>query len=568
MAITQRREKPQAEVRPCPSWGAMNLAHLLAKQALNDPDALLATLPDGVCMTYQQAQAKVDLLANRLDSLGLGAGDCLLLRQGRRIEGALLIIAAALRGLNVVVVPETMSAREACQGAASLVPRLLVDAGTMQGDGDEVPRAMEMAAGLFTVRLVAGFGAVGDGIIDLLDRGDGAAAQPVARQPEGARGGLVHMLGSGAKGGVERITRTQAQLLTQGLACAMALKLSAKSALGTPYDPAGSTGLLCAFIPALIVGSRLDLFNALAPDLTNQIDGWMGEVACALSLLPLALAQQEDAAGDRMHRRAWITHPAKLATSTIRLHETVIIDLNAHAYVPAEIFEDGAGGLPAGPIHIAGAQGASLQFGVLSIHAKAADNRATGSLMTGEILLEGPLGAGGQILANAPVRTGIEARLVDGPDGRPSLVPTAGDPGVRVGAQPVSLTAINRCLGLTGRWQDAAAFAVTDPVLGQRVEVAVEPRGAKASALGLDLPTLENVCAMLKESGISDFALPTKLHLVRAVVRSSKGEVLADALAPYPTHAPPNPTDADASVRDDDANDEAETSRAARHAAA
>jgi acyl-CoA synthetase (AMP-forming)/AMP-acid ligase II len=121
------------------------------------------------------------------------------------------------------------------------------------------------------------------------------------------------------------------------------------------------------------------------------------------------------------------------------------------------------------------------------------------------------------------------ARLAEDDDRRPTYVLTDADAvAVQVGTHRVMLSVINRALGLTGRWQDAAVFAVPDPMMQNRVEVAVEPRAGDGEAQ--TLPTLEMVRAMLQESGIGDAGLPVKLHLVSRVPRRGRGVVDVAAL--------------------------------------
>ncbi|MBV6659262.1 MAG: hypothetical protein KI785_15975, partial [Devosiaceae bacterium] len=74
-----------------------------------------------------------------------------------------------------------------------------------------------------------------------------------------------------------------------------------------------------------------------------------------------------------------------------------------------------------------------------------------------------------------------------------------------------------------------------DAVLGSRVEVAIQPRVPSDSGpkLPTRVPTLDDVRAMLAESGVGDAGLPSKLHLVAHVPRGASGRVLTDQFEPF-----------------------------------
>jgi acyl-CoA synthetase (AMP-forming)/AMP-acid ligase II len=152
--------------------------------------------------------------------------------------------------------------------------------------------------------------------------------------------------------------------------------------------------------------------------------------------------------------------------------------------------------------------------------------------MSGEICLDSPLAAARNGKTLAPQPTGQMARLAEGEERRPTYVLSDKDAmAVQVGSHRVMLPAVNRALGLTGRWQDAAVFAVPDRMLRNRIEVAVEPRAGDDDAQ--KLPTLAMVRNLLSESGIGDAGLPVKMHLVTRVPRRGRGVVDVDALADH-----------------------------------
>jgi hypothetical protein len=87
---------------------------------------------------------------------------------------------------------------------------------------------------------------------------------------------------------------------------------------------------------------------------------------------------------------------------------------------------------------------------------------------------------------------------------------------------------------LTGRWQDAAAYSITDPLVGVRLEVAVQPRlNDEGEVVSAEMPKLDDVRGLLQDSGISDAMLPTVMHLVTSIPRGLSGHVVVEELADH-----------------------------------
>ncbi|MFN3224754.1 MAG: hypothetical protein ACE360_00705 [Hyphomicrobiales bacterium] len=200
--------------------------------------------------------------------------------------------------------------------------------------------------------------------------------------------------------------------------------------------------------------------------------------------------------------------------------------------LPAQIDDIGQTILRPGTITISAKNSGPMAFGTLRLEGGPQENSTAGSLMTGEICLDSSLAAARNGKTLDPQPTGQMARLAENEDRRPTYVLTDKDAmAVQVGTHRVMLPAVNRALGLTGRWQDAAVFAVPDPMLHNRIEVAVEPRTGDDDAQ--KLPTLAMVRNLLSESGIGDAGLPVKMHLVTRVPRRGRGIVDVEALVDH-----------------------------------
>ncbi|MFK7792538.1 MAG: AMP-binding protein [Devosiaceae bacterium] len=535
MSIAEHTAGTTTKPRACPSWGNVTFVHVLNKWADTRADVPFIHRNDGRTLTYGQTSDQVKQLAAVLSSQGLRPGDSLLLRSGRRVEGLLLLLAAWRLGLNVCLVPESLSARQITEGAVSYAPKMAVDAGTLPKVEAHELRIMEAAASLFTIRLVGCFGNAPDGVIDLESlpvTSDELAHEEDVLELDIEQDAQMHTLHAGADGKLERFSRSQINVLSQALACAMATNLHPSSVVGTAYDPGGIHGLLAAALPCLLVGSTLQLFDALDPSLDARLQLWHEESSDHRLVLPAVFAAQPAFVGSSPvpRSRCWIA--SGCTPVALPADDTVLVDCGGTALVPAH--SDGEGQLVCRPgaITLKPETGDPLSFGTLRLEGTAQSNATSGSLMSGQIALVGPLVAARNGKNSDMQITNQYAKLAEDDDRKPLYVLLEQDTdAIRVGPYNVLLPAVNRALGLTGRWQDAAVFAVPDPLLGHRLEVAVEPRAGDDDAQ--KLPTLDNVRTMLRESGIGDAALPVKMHLVTRVPRRGRGYVDVTALPGY-----------------------------------
>lgn len=561
-----------AQGRPCPTWGAITMASLLTKLAHARRDDLFVVVENGPSLTFRDAQLQVRNLSQFFVEQGLNAGDCVLIRQGRQIDGLIAVLACARVGLDACIVPEGMSAREVVEGAAPLTPKLVLDAGRRSQS-----RTMEIAAGLFTVRLVCGFGqgqdgALIDGMVDCspselakLELGKQGMAEPATLDPE--RDGLVHFLRSGVSERVERMTRTQSHMLSQALANAMMMHLTTASAIGTAYDPSGANGLLMVMGPAIVVGTSVFLFDGLNPNVAKTVHDWCAATRLGVGVMPLTLRGPDllPAQGKAL-KSVWLSTSVPKQTPDAEPFgpgELLAVDLGGVAYAQAkpaqdETRQDQGFGIESGVIAITGSNGQVMQFGTFGLRAVAKENGDKQTLMGGEVTVDGPMAARRDGHIWQTQRTGIMARVIEQEAGRPVFVLSESDRDVRLGGQHISLAKVNRCLMLTGRWQDAAAYSISDPLVGVRLEVAVQPRmNEQGDLVGVDLPTLNDVRGLLQDSGIGDAMLPTVMHLVTSIPRGLSGHVVVEELA-----------DLLIDLADGDASDAEEPTSSDHHAAA
>lgn len=537
MSDVDASEDAAPNARACPSWGSLTFARVLEKWATSRGDVPFLQPIGRPALTFANVQNDVVRLANVLRAQGFGPGDSVLLRAGRRPEGLIMLLAAIKAGLQVCLAPEGMSARQVTEGAVSYAPKLAIDAGILSQERPESLRILEMAANLFTIRFVGCFGEAPDGFVDLASIDapsvDDSALPPINPDQDA----VVHVLRHSAEGKLERLSRTQNQLLAQALACAMISDLSINSVIGTAFDPIGAHGLLTTALPALLVGCGVQLFEAVDPSLDARMQLWLEESNTHRLVLPAAFATAVGFKAETTKaKRVWVSNGS--ASHAVPKGDHLLVDYGGTALLPADQNDQSQTQMRPGAITIGPPNGAAMTFGTLRLEGGAQENSTSGTLMTGEICLDSPLVAArdGKLLDPQP--TGQMARLAENDERRPVYVLTDADAAaVQVGAHRVVLSVINRALGLTGRWQDAAVFTVPDPLMQNRIEVAVEPRAGDGEAQ--TLPTLAMVRGMLLESGVGDAGLPVKIHLVSRVPRRGRGVVDVAALPDHVWEAPP-----------------------------
>ncbi|MEQ8657774.1 MAG: AMP-binding protein [Hyphomicrobiales bacterium] len=525
-----------SKARACPSWGSLTFARVLEKWATTRGDTPFLLPYGGPALTFADVQNDVVRISNVMRAQGFGPGDSVLLRAGRRPEGLIMLLAAIKTGLQICLAPEGMSARQVTEGAVSYAPKLAIDAGTLCQDKADSLRILEMAANLFTIRFVGCFGEAPDGFVDLATVEAPPMDEKALPSINPDQDAVVHVLRHSADGKLERLSRTQNQLLAQALACAMISDLSINSLIGTAFDPIGAHGLLATTLPALLVGCGVQLFEAVDPSLDARMQLWLEESETHRLVLPAAFAHavgfKTSTAGAK---RVWVSNGS--ASHALPKGDHLLVDCGGTALLPAKQNSQGQTQMRPGAITIGPPNGAAMTFGTLRLEGGAQENSASGTLLTGKVCLDSPLVAArnGKLLDPQP--TGQMARVAEDDERRPVYVLTDADAAaVQVGAHRVMLSVINRALGLTGRWQDAAVFTVPDPLMKNRIEVAVEPRAGDGEAQ--TLPTLAMVRSMLLESGIGDAGLPVKIHLVTRVPRRGRGLVDVAALPDHVWEAP------------------------------
>ncbi|HHK75020.1 MAG TPA: acid--CoA ligase, partial [Rhizobiales bacterium] len=161
-------------------WGCDPLDALLHRTAVEAPDRLAIADPPNKAqimgetplrLSYRQADAIVDHLADTFTTLGLARDDVVAIQLPNTAESVLTILACSRAGLIACPLPVIWREHELAKALPNIAPRALVTAQHIF----EHPHADMMrniAADLMTVRFVFGFGKdLPDGVMSLEARG-------------------------------------------------------------------------------------------------------------------------------------------------------------------------------------------------------------------------------------------------------------------------------------------------------------------------------------------------------------------------------------------------------------
>lgn len=261
-----------------PALDAMLKAH-----AARTPDAIaLIDPPDCERFTgeaprrfsYAQADRAVGAIAARLREIGLAPGTVVGL-QMPNVGASILTLLAIMRAGMVAAPLPLLWRRSDCVAALSESgARAIVTCGRVAGF-DHAALALEIAAELFPIRAVCGFGcAAADGIIPLEDLLPGADEHPdaILFQDTGSAPFALVTFEMTADG-VVPVARDAAQLLTSGRLVRQRGGIGPNAVILSTLPATTFAGLSAALVPWLLSGRTLVLHQAFDPDvLRDQIE--------------------------------------------------------------------------------------------------------------------------------------------------------------------------------------------------------------------------------------------------------------------------------------------------------
>jgi hypothetical protein len=238
--------------------------------ALQDPpdrEAITGNPPRS--LTYAQADRRIGALARLLHEIGIPEGGTVAIQLPNSADSVIALLAVARAGMVPAMLP-LLWRRAECVAALSRAHATAILCCGRVGDFDHGQLALEIAAELFPIRAVAGFGrGLADGIVPIDEVASDMPADDIDTFAEIA----AVTFDVGADGPVP-VERNAMHILSAGLLIGRDAGAGRGSAILSTVPVSSYAGLSASLVPWLMSGGRLEFHHPFAPDiLARQIEG-------------------------------------------------------------------------------------------------------------------------------------------------------------------------------------------------------------------------------------------------------------------------------------------------------
>ena len=544
------------------AWGHLALDELFLasarkapeRTALIDPPNRNAFTDDAPRrLSFAEAAAAVEALAERFSSLGLAEDDVVAVQLPNTIEAYLVMLGLFRARLIACPVPTLWREHDLKLALSQVAPRALITA--VRIDGHAHAEMIRLVAGeQFSVRHVLAFGAEApDGVVCLNGALSGDA-EPVTRLPRhrGQAADHVATVCFEADGGTapRPVPRSHNQLIAAALVHIAAAEISREDVILTPYPPTGLLPLAASFGPWVLTGATLALhqpFDAslLAESLTQSTYAFLPPGVLAALSANRTLSRARGAL-----KRVGCAWPAPYlardgAFAAAGAGDLPVIDLyifgEAATLALPRTADAAPGRIPLGRIRLGPNDGAGPVVLETRVHG-GIQKAAGGPALAGSLQVRGAMVPSAKF-APSPERAANAGEPADAGSGGfvatgvRAAVCAANPPSadclerdrdvIHLGHSALSAPELDRLLRRHSGIEDAAVYAVPDPLLGERLEAAVVPlKGANVSA--------EDLRAYFLSRKVAAHKVPDRAVPVDAIPREESGRVARALLARPP----------------------------------
>jgi hypothetical protein len=330
--------------------GDATLDDLFRRAVARHPDALALADPpdrgrftDGAPrrLTYAQADRAVTALAARLRAMGLATDAVVGVQTAGTVESVITLLALLRAGLIAMPLPLLWRRADAAAALGRVGASALIVSGRV-GTTDHFALAMHIAADVFAVRHVCGFGLnPPDGVLALDDVFAAQASAPVPLpsielERAGFPGPAAHLAlitWDVTSDGLLPVARSHAELIAGGLAILLESGLAQDGTILTTLLPSSFAALATSVLPWLLAGGALVLHHPFdLATLTMQL----AASGCGIVVVPATLAPALAQAGhltacDRLRSVVAVWRaPERSARSPAWQHPAVeLVDVHA-----------------------------------------------------------------------------------------------------------------------------------------------------------------------------------------------------------------------------------------------
>lgn len=241
---------------------------------VDPPDCERVTGQAARRFTYAQADRCVGAIAARLHEIGLAPGTVVGIQMPNVASSILTLLAIMRAGMVPAPLPLLWRISDCVAALSRSGARALVTCGHVDGF-DHAALSLEVAAELFPIRVVCGFGCTGtDGIVpfdDLLSETD--EHPDLSHVQGGDDAPLALITFDMTADGVVPIARNTEQLLAGGRLVRQRAEIGPDATILTTLPASSHAGVSTALVPWLLSGGTLVLHHAFDPDaLCAQIE--------------------------------------------------------------------------------------------------------------------------------------------------------------------------------------------------------------------------------------------------------------------------------------------------------
>lgn len=493
-------------------------------------------------LSFAQADAIATVIAGRFMEAGLLPGDRIALRLPNIVELPLALLGAWRAGLAPACLPMMWRLDELHHALPQIDPAAIFTVGRF-GAVNHSDLMCRAAAQHIAIRHVFGLGnELSDGVIPAddwftpatqPDTGDGENLAPFPADATAAMTWAVSPRGAFA------VPRTHAEMLAVGRSAAIQLGLQGDDVVLLPYPMTSIASLGGHMVAALHAGAAVLLHQPFSYDgFIAQIQDFRVTCAAMPDAVLAALRERGDlernCASLRRIGRIW-PWPHQPERAPRNFHaDPPVFDIRNIGELGLIIEEAAASaGLPLGKLRI-GTAGDGEGEVFLETRVRGSVSKGPRRMLSGSLLLRGatvpsgPLADAGALAedmlrpdAQGFVNTGLKCCVDEGLPGRftcarhPSMI-YHGGVAVRAEELDAAYASFPDVL-------DAAALAIDDPLMGDRIFAAVVPRPEQP-------PSLSGLKRFLAGKDLAGFKCPDRLLIVKAIPRDGDGRVLRDRI--------------------------------------
>ncbi|HUD88128.1 MAG TPA: class I adenylate-forming enzyme family protein [Xanthobacteraceae bacterium] len=475
---------------------------IFRRMARRRPDALaLADAPnrkiftDGAArrLTYAEADRVITAIAARLRRMELPTDAIVGIQLPNIVENILTILGVMRAGMIAAPLPLLWRRADTIAALARIGAKALITSGHV-GAFNHCQFAMRVAAEVFSIRYVCGFGAdLLDGVVafdDLFTAQKSDPLPPLERERQGhAASHVAAVTFDVGEGGVVPVARNHLELLAGGLGVLLESRLAQDATVLSTLAPSSFAGICLTLLPWLLRGGTLLLHHPFDPRLLAS--QWHAAERCGALILPgpialrLAEAGLFTREGPAYVLGAWRSPDRLAASEAWHERDTNLVDVAIFGEAGLIAARRGGNGRPA-----------PLPFGPI-----VAPRGSTGAVVVAELLQSrrGTLALRGPMVPHHTFPPGVERGSLPyfeiGPGGLidtgyacrvdpgPMTVTVTGPPSaiVSVGGYRVPLHDLQDVVRrIDGR---ATLTALPDPLVGQRLIGNAEDRYTVQAAL-------------------------------------------------------------------------------------